>query len=153
MTVVVVDRLKGLVAADRFMMADNCSVSNVIKIVRGPGGDLAGAAGDADTCSLFLKWVVAGSIGSLPKFKPAGFYGIMLTTARDIMLWQEALVPDTIEDDFWAIGAGALAALGAYHMRANAWQAVDVACKVCPGTCGGGIDILNLDGTGHFTPL
>lgn len=62
----------------------------------------------------------------------------ILVLMRNKSIWtvDRTLVIEPVIGDFWAIGSGAAAALGAMHMGASAFEAVEVACKVDISTGG-----------------
>jgi ATP-dependent protease HslVU (ClpYQ) peptidase subunit len=56
-------------------------------------------------------------------------FGALLLTAHGIYIYDESLIADRVTGPFFALGTGALAALGAMERGANAIEAVKVACK------------------------
>lgn len=94
-------------------------------------GDIIGAAGDNNHIEAFLAWY--GTRKKKPEFGAnADFEAIVLTTKGDIWVYDETLSRDKIKGDFYAVGSGGNAALGALYMGATLEQAVEIACKVDP---------------------
>lgn len=55
--------------------------------------------------------------------------GALLLTKRGVYCYEDSISPDKITGRFFAIGTGALAALAAMQMGADAVEAVRIACK------------------------
>jgi ATP-dependent protease HslVU (ClpYQ) peptidase subunit len=91
----------------------------------------------------FLGWIKWG-MGS--RGKPGGlsdeFTGLLLDE-NGLYEYESPLVPIRIEGEFWAIGSGAQAALGAMRMGANPAEAVKIACAIDP-FCGEPITVERL---------
>ena len=104
---------------------------------------LVGYAGDMDSGVAFLEWCKRG-MGSRgkPQDLSLNFTGLVLNETG-IYEYTYFLIPMCIERDFWAIGSGAQAALGAMHMGATPWEAVEVACAIAPD-CAVPITVENL---------
>jgi hypothetical protein len=56
-------------------------------------------------------------------------FGALLLTKHGVYLYDESLSPDKVRGKFFALGTGALAALGAMDRGADAVEAVRIACK------------------------
>jgi len=74
---------------------------------------LAGAAGDADACVVFLDWCKAGRLKKLPALKKSwDMSGLVLTRTGRLLLYDESFMSDPLRDEFYAIGSGTGYALG-----------------------------------------
>jgi len=106
---------------------------------------LVGYAGCMDSGIEFLEWCKRGK-GSRgkPRDLTEEFTGLILDESG-LYEYKGFLIPIRIEGDFWAIGTGAPAALGAMHMGADPAEAVKIACEIDP-YCGGPITVERLIG-------
>lgn len=93
-------------------------------------GVLYGAAGDCIDIEAFINWIKAGK-KRRPKIVDESFCAIELNE-RGIWLWDYRLKPFAAGIDRHAIGSGAMAALAALEMGADAKTAIEVACKIDP---------------------
>lgn len=93
---------------------------------------VVGYAGDLDSGLAFLDWSKRG-MGSRgkPRDLSEEFMGLVLD-GSGLYVYTYLLVPMRIEEDFWAIGGGAQAAMGAMRMGATTKRAVEIACAVAP---------------------
>jgi ATP-dependent protease HslVU (ClpYQ) peptidase subunit len=102
--------------------------------------DLIGAAGDAGDCVRFLDWAKHDfAEKKKPKFtEEAGSEDeslILLVNAEGIFTMSTTdPYPELIESDFFAIGSGGKAAMGAFHRGATIEEALAIAAKVDPYT-------------------
>jgi len=138
-----------VVAANGEMMAGDteCIHDEIVKsthrkvhVVR---DTLVGYAWDMDSGIEFLGWCKRGrgSRGK-PRDLSIEFTGLILDESG-IYEYKSPLVPIRIEGEFWAIGSGAQAALGAMRMGADPAEAVEIACEIDP-YCGGPITVERL---------
>lgn len=132
MTTIVCDRK--VMAADSLMI-DNGMRSRGTKLFR-VGNEIIGLAGNYYAAMAFLRWYIAGCEESKePQLENGNvFEAIVLSPDGTMTQWTEAFEPCELEDDFWAIGSGAAAALGAMHAGATPKEAVEIACKVDAGS-------------------
>ena len=94
-------------------------------------GDLIGCAGANEQIETFLAWY--GTKKKKPQFpKDTDFEALVLTTKGELFAYDETLSRDKLTGDFYAIGSGGSAALGALHAGASLEQAVTIACLVDP---------------------
>lgn len=97
---------------------------------------LVGYAGCVDSGILFLEWCKRG-MGS--RGKPGDlreqFTGLVLDESG-LYEYKWYLVPIKIEGEFWAVGSGAPAALGAMRMGATPEEAAKIACEIDPDSGG-----------------
>ena len=104
---------------------------------------VVGYAGDADSGLAFLDWCRRGmSSRGKPRDLSDEFTGLVLD-GSGLYEYTYLLVPMRIEGSFWAIGAGAQAALGAMRMGATPKKAVEIACAVAP-YCAGPVTVEEL---------
>ena len=84
-----------------------------------------GGCGDWDK---LLKFYQAIESGEEPK-KPADLDVTVLELRNDgIWIYESAIIPARIKNDFWAIGTGAGYAIAAMHLGLSPKEAVAVAC-------------------------
>jgi ATP-dependent protease HslVU (ClpYQ) peptidase subunit len=108
------------------------------------GDALVGVAGDATGANKFLRWFRAGAdIDSLPKFGKDEDIEVLVLSSAGLFRFDASCFPDLIDDPFYAVGAGAQAALAAMHVYADVEWAIEIASLVNNDT-GDGIDILTL---------
>lgn len=129
------------IIATRKAMGSDTMVSNpdtglyypARKIVR-VKGDLIGAAGDSGDCLRFMDWAKHDfSEKKKPKFTVTDgdqeAQVLILNAEGLFMMCPTDPYPEQIESEFWAIGSGADAALGALAMGATLEQALEVAAR------------------------
>jgi ATP-dependent protease HslVU (ClpYQ) peptidase subunit len=110
--------------------------------VRRIKGNPCGAAGDAGDCTRMLDWAETGfAEKKRPKFTcPPGApdEAMLLILQADgiYLMTQNDPYPEQIAADYYAIGSGGPAALGALYAGATLEQAMDIACVVDPYTRG-----------------
>lgn len=97
-------------------------------------GALYGAAGDCIDIEAFIAWL-RGERKRRPKITDAGFTAMELNE-KGILLWDYRLKPFAVGIDRHAIGSGAMAALAALEMGADAKTAIEIACKIDTGSEG-----------------
>jgi len=61
-------------------------------------------------------------------------FAALTLTPEGLFVWDHWLLPEQVEDEFYALGSGTKAALGALHMGATAVEAVRIACLIDPYT-------------------
>jgi len=127
MTTIVADKTK-LVADSRVSqeVSSGDTIFSAPKLFR-KGNVVIGCAGHNDNIEAFIEWY--GTRRKKPKFKIDEFEALVLTP-HGLYFYDEDCSRDKVLDDWFAIGSGALAALGALHMGATLEQAVQIACKV-----------------------
>ena len=110
------------------------------KIIRFKG-DLIGCAGSNQQIEAFLAWY--GTKKKKPQFpKDVDFEALILTSKGDLFAYDETLSRDKLVGDFYAIGSGGSAALGALYAGASLEQAVTIATRIDPYS---GLPIQTLD--------
>jgi hypothetical protein len=92
-------------------------------------------AGETGPGLVFVDWYASGA-----KTPPSAFidgdadFSCLVLTRKGLFEFDKWCRGERITSEFYAIGSGAKAAMGALHMGASARRAVAVACKVDPFT-------------------
>lgn len=144
----------GVMTADSMMggsIRGTCRKIIRIEYGDGPGGDIVGGAGNLADVQAMFRWFKAGADMDKP---PAWINHHGEKPDAEIIVMQSDGKVFVIDDhmarievgEFWAIGSGAKAALGAMHMGADAKRAVEIAAMVDTQT-GGDIE------TATFAPV
>lgn len=133
----------GVLAADTLMCMGDSRVAFSGKIARNGAGDLAGAAGDAVYCQLFLAWFSGGERGDAPEAKREqnSLDRALICRASHIIEVFEDRGRYSIEASYFAVGSGRPEAMGAMHAGATAEGAVRAAIAH-DAWCGGEITVL-----------
>ena len=138
------------IAGDRMVSIENKSTWYPTPKVRRIKGALIGAAGDGGDCVRFLDWAETGFAPSKrPKFVTRSDDEdcatlLMLTAEGIYFMMQDDPCPERVSSDFYAIGSGGKAALGALHAGATLERAMEIAFQIDPYTRPP-FDILKLD--------
>lgn len=122
---------RGVVAADS-MASSGDTKSKTTKLFLLPKL-IVGCCGHLGFGLIFVDWLRAGAReAKRPSWKgtiaDVSFSAIVLSR-NGCVVWDEYLRPMPLEDEFTAIGSGADVALGAMHMGATAYQAVEAAIR------------------------
>lgn len=128
----------GVLAADTGMIAGDSRIGHIIKIVRGPTGNLGGAAGTAGYCEAFKKWVLGGEVEEPPVPKSTERYldrGVVFHSDGRIDV-HEDVGRFQVTSPYYAFGSGRAEALGAMFAGADAATAVCAAIQHEGGTYG-----------------
>jgi hypothetical protein len=117
--------------ADDLIFVGRMIVGREAKIVRAKNGTIAGAAGDASACSLFLKWAEKGRRGKAPEvFTGEDKVEGAIVIERDGTICDySGPEPSRIKADHYAVGGAADIAIGAMMAGASAMEGVAIACK------------------------
>jgi len=124
----------GLMAADSGGLFDGLK-SKTRKIYRA-GDALIGGSGNFVDILMFREWWEAGQNRSaLPEFRQYGekdgpSFAVLVAEHHRLTWWSEHFQPEELVCDFWAVGSGAMAAMAAMYMGADAFKAVEVAVEV-----------------------
>lgn len=135
----------GVMAADRATTSEGVLIGAVDKIVRGPDGCLAAAAGSAYLCGKFNDWVQSGR---RDPFQAEGYrredLDVILVEASGAVKRYNGL-GDCISDvaDYYAEGFGYQLNLGAMAAGASAEEAVKIWVKLT-GDYGSGVQVEHL---------
>lgn len=103
---------------------------------------IIGIAGDYKHALRFVKWY-----NDRRRRKPGpddNFEAIVYTSKHGLSYWDSDLEPQPIHDEYYAIGSGREAALGAMAVGASPEEAAEAACKVNT-YCGGKVDVVLLE--------
>lgn len=101
------------------------------KIQVHPNGDLVGCAGANEQIEAFMKWY--GTKKKKPQFpKDTDFEALILTKKGQLIAYDETLSRDVLVGDFYAVGSGGSAALGALYAGATIESAVEIATRIDP---------------------
>ena len=97
-------------------------------------GEAVGMAGNMDSCAKFIGWYSAGcdseSVPEFDKDDDLYFEALVLDKSGRLMLWDTAMLPQEVLDDFYAIGSGSQAALGAMRAGATVERAIAIASEI-----------------------
>jgi len=99
------------------------------------GDIIISTAGTADIGTDFIEWLKGGDEPETLDDMDA-----IVLTPQGIFVYAETIIPVQLEQDFYAIGSGAHAALGAMFCGKNPVEAVEIAAKIDPYT-GGVVDV------------
>lgn len=112
------------------------------KLFRRPFG-IVGYAGSVQNTEQLRRWYEAGA--EIDKPQPTFVtYGteepsctlLILENSGAIKFVSRYLNVETLEDEFFAIGSGSEVAMGAMAHGASAEEAIEIACRLNPGTGG-----------------
>jgi ATP-dependent protease HslVU (ClpYQ) peptidase subunit len=125
----------GTMAADTRIVHSDAGIAKATKLVRkriGRRDHILGFAGVVSYATMYIEWFGSGKpmpeqLRNIPS--EYGFNVLILAGKR---LYEADGVgrPIEVESKFYAIGSGAMAALGAMHHGATALQAAKIACKL-----------------------
>ncbi len=101
---------------------------------------IIGFSGNLGDGLVFVDWWRAGrDMAQLPEFRSyrgaddaPDINALVLTEGR-VELWHEYFQPSVVEMPYFAIGSGAMTAMGAMHAGADAIRAVEAACAIANG--------------------
>lgn len=128
----------GMIAADSAMLSGSALSGEIVKIARRKDGALAGAAGDAAYCSLFLGWFRRGERGRGPVAREGQNWidrAAIIRRDRTIEIF-EPHGTFACQAPYYALGSGKEFALGAMFAGADAETAVRAAVAHDPYTDG-----------------
>lgn len=112
------------------------------KGVRSKNGYLAAAAGHAVDISRFLKAVLEEEIDDLEDLPYENLDAILVHPKHKKIIQFEAKGSFEMEGDTFTFGVAADLMKGAMEAGASAEEAVRIACKLMPGSCGGPVWVL-----------
>ena len=119
----------GIIAADSRTTWNGGHLGDVTKIAKN-GKILAGSAGSASQCKLFLDWVLSGMMGDQPKLVADDYEldaFVALPDGKIVFFNGQSSFP--LKARFYACGSGYQYALGAMSMGATAEEAVRIAAQ------------------------
>lgn len=133
----------GMLAADTAMCQGGVMMGHLVKIHRRGDGHMVGAAGDASYNARFSKWFLEGEKGPPPEAKEGPDWldrGVIFRRDGSLHVF-EPRGDFRCSDEFYALGSGKEAALGAMFAGATAENAVRAAIRFDPHT-GGDVTVL-----------
>ena len=105
---------------------------------------IIGWAGNENDCFILRSWFLSGDKSQMPEYRlqhkddePAAALLVLYPDNKVEVVYSTGYVSEVISE-FEAIGSGAISAIAAMHMGANAQRAAEIACIVSDG-CGGEI--------------
>lgn len=144
MTTIVASKKHGKMAADRKVTDAGSNTRYRARKVRTVGESLVGCAGDSAAIAKFVRWLEAGADqDDRPKFDKDHTLVALVLNPSGLFLFDSNLEPDEVDDDFYAVGSGAQAALAAMHLGVDPRRAVEIAAKVDVNT-EGPFDVLSV---------
>lgn len=123
-----------IAANQKVMAADTRTVTGetwfrTSKIVR-VGRSVVGVAGDSSAIEKFLRWYIGGrKKRERPEFRDSESFAALILDSRGMWHCDESLAFDRVNDDYFAIGTGAIAALVAMDLGLDPVAAVEAACR------------------------
>jgi hypothetical protein len=129
------------------MAADRRGTSNPLftmtKLFR-VGGSIIGITGNIEQALRFVEW--RRTPEAKPTFSEASSIEILeLTADKRIIYWGAEMVGIPIENEFYALGTGAMAAMGAMSMGASPRKAVTIA-SMWDAATGSDVQTMSLKG-------
>jgi ATP-dependent protease HslVU (ClpYQ) peptidase subunit len=127
---------KGTLAGDS--QASDSQVWRTRKVERvqtSAGPLLVGWCGEVFAAQVFIEWL-KNDANRKPSLGNEDFEAIVVAANGRVTIWNQSLVAWKPRGQFFAIGSGAPAALGAMHAGKGAVDAVKIACKVDPYSSG-----------------
>ena len=116
----------GVIAGDSLVSEQGLIVGTMTKVgKRGP--ILFGCAGDAAFAKAFLDWIAGGMQGDCPQTPREDAQGIIAYDGHILSFMSHGI--DRMKADYYAIGSGQRAALGAMAVGATAEEAVRAVVK------------------------
>jgi len=134
----------GILAADTLFTGDRGLKSYGTKVFQLSDGRICGFAGNPTNFYLFKRFLE--NEGDRPTFAEKDrerFHALVLSPDGKLEEWEDERISVPIEDEFYAIGSGAVAATAAMHMGADARRAVEIAI-LCDEGCGGSVKAISI---------
>lgn len=119
----------GVIAADSLISMGDVRAGSVVKIVRVPGGGLAGAAGELGGMYRFLEWAHYGGEETTADFAGCEIDGFLVRPDGTLLVTDSLGGVSPIKAPFHAVGSGRELALGAMAAGADAVEAVKIAVR------------------------
>jgi len=92
-------------------------------------GYIVGVCGETDYTNRFLDWFTSGRPEGAPSLGKKSFAALALSP-EGLFLFSDCCRPDPLHNEYYAIGAGAMAAMAAMALGHSPEIAVEIACKV-----------------------
>jgi 20S proteasome alpha/beta subunit len=116
----------GVIAGDSMITEQGMVVGTMTKVGK-KGPILFGCAGDAAFAKAFLDWIHSGMKGDCPTTTREDTQGIIAFDGHILSFMSHGV--DRMKADYYAVGSGQRAALGAMAAGAGAEQAVRAVCQ------------------------
>lgn len=134
----------GIMAADTGVFADDLLLAYQRKIVRGPSGSLAAAAGPFNLAAKFRSWIESGEESALGINTAEEMFGaLILRPSGDILQVGHDSAVIEVFAPFFAEGRGRSFAMGAMAAGASAEEAARL-CIEKVENCGGEVQVEHL---------
>lgn len=144
MTTIVISRKHACMASDSRMTGYHAYVSS--RKIERIGESLYGGCGDAEAIEVFFEWARGGKIKkNKPKWGDDNVpeFEVVELSPTGLFIWSTRFVPIPVDADFWAVGSGGMAAMGALHCGKTPEEAVEIA-KLCDEYSGGAVVVYPL---------
>lgn len=132
------------IAANRERMAADTrrtgDVISSIRKIRRYGNRIIGCAGDMECITVFWKWASQGFPERKRPTLPDGAFDALELNEDGLWAWDKSLARYPLEDDFDAIGTGAMSAKTAMYLGKSPEEAVAIAAHHDECT-GGRVDV------------
>lgn len=127
---------KGVLAGDSQATDDQVwRTKKIHRLNTEAGVLLVGYCGEIHAALVFIEWL-KNNESRKPDLSNEAFEAIVIAETGRVTIWTPSLVPWRPAGEFFAIGSGAKAALGAMHAGKGAVEAVKIAAKIDPYTRG-----------------
>ena len=125
----------GTMAADTRIVHSDAGIARATKLFRkriGRREHILGFAGDVSYATLYIEWFGSGKPmpDQLRNIPEDNGFNVLILAGKKLYEADGVGRPIEVESKFYAIGSGAMAALGAMHHGATALQAAKIACKL-----------------------
>lgn len=118
------------------------------KLIR-KGNAIIALAGESSPGMVFAAWYGSGKKPPSRLIDGGADFTALVLTPKGLFEYDAYCEPERVDEEFYAIGSGAKAALGAMHMGASAIQAIEIAMKIDPSTGG---RVMSMDLKTELTP-
>lgn len=129
MTTIVASVTEGVMVCDSRCSSTADPPFEMQKVSYTKEGDLIGCAGDVAHAIHFLEWYNSGR-KKRPSVENVRYFCALVLKKDYIEFWDDNYTCMRLENKFFAIGSGSMAALGALYAGADAQKAVEIACIV-----------------------
>lgn len=129
MTTVIASLIERKMACDSRCTGGSTAPFSVKKIFETKEGYLIGFCGNVVDALHFIDWYKKGKKGAKPDPSEIDFRALVLK--HDVIeYWDNCYTCIPIYDEFYGIGSGSYAALGALHTGVSVERAIEIACLV-----------------------
>ena len=147
MTTIIADRRAGVMVSDSKLTISITKRDDIqarTQKIRRVKGVLVGASGESPWTEQILRWAATKRTRPLKYAEGKVVVEGIVLTPTEIIHLDECGEPIVLDQQFFAIGTGAHAALGAMLAGADAMRAAEIACEVDPHS-EGPMQILKLE--------